>query len=110
MSGPWKSAGMTPHAEPAGLQLNGAKDAANYATEDSDTRRKAMPKIELHTSDLEVEKPSGGGRGPNELYIVEVIVDGVKALHLQRFHFKQPGQMAALAAGLKQLIEKAGQR
>lgn len=54
-----------------------------------------MKRLEIGTSDLEVEKPSGGGRGPNALYSVEVVIDGRVALFLTRNSFKESGQMAA---------------
>lgn len=41
-------------------------------------------------------------KGQQQLYIVEVLLDGKVALHLQRWHFKAEGQMAAFAAALKQ--------
>jgi hypothetical protein len=59
------------------------------------------PRIKIQTHDLQVDKPSGGGRGAEVLYIVEVLIDGEVALHLQAFHFKKPGQMHAFAEIMK---------
>jgi hypothetical protein len=55
-------------------------------------------KLTVQTHDIEVEKPSGGGKGPKALYIVEVLIDGRLALTLHRHNFKETGQMADFVA------------
>lgn len=64
-----------------------------------------MSKITVETTDME----QGGGEA---LYIVEVLIDGVKALHLQRWHFKEDGQMEAFAEALREAgsREQGGRR
>lgn len=64
-----------------------------------------MNGITIQTSDIEVEKPSGGGKGSKQLYIVEVIVDGELALHLTRFNFKRPGQMEKFVERMRKLTK-----
>lgn len=54
-----------------------------------------MKRITLHVQDLEVEKPSGGGKGAFVPYIVEVLIDGRLAFTLRRNDFKETGQMDA---------------
>lgn len=61
------------------------------------------PRIEITTKDLEVDKPSGGGKGTNVLYVVDVVIDGKQALQLSRFHFKEAGQMEAFVKIMKEL-------
>ncbi len=61
-----------------------------------------LPVLTINTKDIEVEKPSGGGHGPDALYSIEVLIDGQVALHLTRFNFKQNGQMAKFAEALPQ--------
>lgn len=59
--------------------------------------------IKIATGDLEVDKPSGGGKGVNTLYWVDMEIDGTLALHLTRANFKETGQMEAFANTLKEL-------
>jgi len=65
-------------------------------------KRLAAPPIQIQTSDLEVEKPSGGGKGKQTLYVVEVLLDGEVALHLTRDNFKKAGQMEAFASLMRE--------
>ena len=52
-------------------------------------------KISVNVHLLEVEKPSGGGRGPRVPYSIDVVIDGEAALFLTSNNFKKPGQMQA---------------
>lgn len=57
-------------------------------------RKMSAPAIAVATTHKEVEKPDGGGKGPEALYVVTVEIDGEAAFVLRRDHFKKAGQMA----------------
>lgn len=59
--------------------------------------------LTIQTYDLEVEKPTGGGKGQKVLYTVELLLDGVLAVTLHRNHFKENGQMQAFVDAVKEL-------
>lgn len=63
----------------------------------------AHNRLYISTKGIEINKPSGGGRGEEVPYILFIAIDGVPALQLDRHHFQQPGQMAALTDILKEI-------
>lgn len=65
-----------------------------------------MSRITIQTSDLEVEKPSGGGKGPMMLYIIELLLDREVCLHLTRANFKKTGQMEAFLEEIQALTKR----
>jgi hypothetical protein len=54
-------------------------------------------RLYISIKSIEVDKPSGGGKGPDAPYILFVSIDGHPALQLTTSSFKQAGQMVALA-------------
>lgn len=61
------------------------------------------PRIAINPSFIEVDKPSGGGKGPDALYPRTVLIDDVPALFLTRENFKRPGQMQAFLDAVERL-------
>lgn len=51
----------------------------------------------------EVDPPSGGGKGPDALYFLTVLIDDKPALFLTRESFKKPGQMHAFLETIERL-------
>lgn len=52
---------------------------------------------------LEVDRPDGGGQGRETPYILFLSIDGRLALQLTHAHFREAGQMVALAEILKSI-------
>lgn len=53
----------------------------------------------------EVDRPSGGGKGPDALYHVTLLIDKRPALFLTTSDFKAPGQMEALVEIIEDLAK-----
>lgn len=64
------------------------KEAAHYTGE--------KPHVHVNYSQIEIEKPSGGGRGPNVPYVLSLMINGELALQLTAHSFKKSGQMQQL--------------
>lgn len=62
-------------------------------------------RLSINTGAKEVDKPSGGGKGPDALYTITVLIDDVPALFLTRADFKQPGQMHAFVEIIEHLTQ-----
>lgn len=62
------------------------------------------PRLAINAGYIEVEKPSGGGKGRDALYHLTVVIDGKPALFLTSHEFKQPGQMEAFLEIIERLI------
>lgn len=62
---------------------------------------KTEPIITVNVNLLEVEKPSGGGRGQSVPYTVDVMILGDVAFTLQAHHFAKAGQMEAFIQAIK---------
>lgn len=56
----------------------------------------STPRLAINVGNKEVERPSGGGKGPDVPYHVTVLIDGEAALFLTTSSFKAPGQMEKL--------------
>ncbi len=63
-----------------------------------------MSRLSVSNGNIEVDKPSGGGKGPDTLYHITLSIDGVPALFLTRPDFKQTGQMHAFLEIIEKLI------